>query len=135
MSLRIEQAKGQKDRFVPLSPQLLDQLRLYWRHLRPTSWVFAGNSTQRPMCRSTVRRMYHIAKDKAGITKPGGIHTLRHCYATALLEAGVDLPTIQRRLGHASIRSTMRYLHLAKDRYEQIPSPLESLGFTAQRAT
>ena len=73
--------------------------------------------------------IYNRAKEKAGIRKAGGIHTLRHCYATGLLEAGVELPVIQRRLGHNSIRSTMRYLHLASDTNCATPSPLDLLEF------
>ena len=73
--------------------------------------------------------IYKRAKDKAQIRKAGGIHTLRHAYATGLLEAGVELPVIQRRLGHTSIRSTMRYLHLAQDKTSATPSPLDLLEF------
>jgi site-specific recombinase XerD len=129
MCLRIDQGKGQKDRYVPLSARLLHQLRAYWRHYRPPMWLFPGHPAERPMSRSNATRIYHIAKDKAGIKKAGGIHTLRHCYASGLLEAGVELPVIQRRLGHNSIRSTMRYLHLAQDKTGATPSPLELLDF------
>ena len=79
------------------------------------------------MSRQTPARIYQAAKDKARIRKAGGIHTLRHAYATGLLEAGVALPVIQRRLGHNSIRSTMRYLHLAQDNTSATPSPLDLL--------
>ena len=81
------------------------------------------------MSRHGPAHIYKSAKDKADISKAGGIHTLRHCYATGLLEAGVDLPVIQRRLGHSSIRSTMRYLHLAQERTGATPSPLDLLEF------
>ena len=81
------------------------------------------------MTRAGPAHIYKAAKDKAGIDKPGGIHTLRHCYATGLLEAGVELHVIQRRLGHSSIRSTMRYLHLAHDKTSATPSPLDLLEF------
>ena len=129
MCLRIDQGKGQKDRYVPLSPRLLEQLRAYWRRERRLPWVFPGHPPDRPMSRSGPTHIYHVAKDKAGICKAGGIHTLRHNYATGLLEAGVELTVIQRRLGHTSIRSTMRYLHLARDKTEATPSPLELLDF------
>ena len=79
--------------------------------------------------------IYNRAKEKAGIRKAGGIHTLRHCYATGLLEAGVELPVIQRRLGHNSIRSTMRYLHLANDKTAATPSPLDLLEFPRNART
>ena len=129
MCLRIDQGKGNKDRYVPLSQRLLAQLRHYWRHHRPPSWLFPSRYGDRPMSRDGAGCMYHNAKRKAGIVKAGGIHTLRHCYATGLLEAGVELPVIQRRLGHGSIRSTMRYLHLARETTSATPSPLDLLEF------
>ena len=129
MCLRIDQGKGNKDRYVPLSMRLLHQLREYWRRSRPPEWLFPGHPPERPMTRAGAAHIYHAAKDKAGITKPGGIHTLRHCFATALLEAGVELYVIQRLLGHSSIRSTMRYLHLAGERTATTTSPLDLLEF------
>ena len=81
------------------------------------------------MTRQTPTRIYQSAKDRARIAKAGGIHILRHTYASGLLEAGVEIPVIQRRLGHSSIRSTMRYLHLAQDKTSATPSPLDLLEF------
>ena len=129
MCLRIDQGKGSKDRYVPLSPRLLEELRDYWRRVRPETWIFPNQLLGRPMSRDGAWHIYKVAKEKAGIDKPGGIHTLRHCYATGLLEAGVELHVIQRRLGHSSIRSTMRYLHLAHDKTSATPSPLDLLEF------
>ena len=129
MCLRVDQGKGSKDRYVPLSPRLLEQLRTYWRRERPRPWLFPGQNLDRPMTRNGCTHVYRRAKDKAGLRKPGGIHTLRHCYATGLLEAGVELPVIQRRLGHSSIRSSMRYLHLSHDKTKATPSPLDLLEF------
>ena len=103
-------------------------MREYWRRVRPEHWLFPGHYRQ-PMSRDGAWHIYKGAKEKAGIDKPGGIHTLRHCYATGLLEAGVELHVIQRRLGHNSIRSTMRYLHLAHDKTSATPSPLDLLEF------
>ena len=128
MLLRIEQGKGNKDRYVPLSPRLLTELREYWRRVRPEHWLFPGHYDH-PMTRHGAAHIYDRAKEKAGIDKPGGIHTLRHCYATDLLLAGVELHVIQRRLGHGSIRSTMRYLHLAHDTTSTTASPLDLLEF------
>ena len=128
MSVRVDQGKGNKDRYVPLSPRLLEELREYWRRVRPEHWLFPSHY-DRPMSRDGAWHTYKTAKKKAGIAKPGGIHTLRHCYATGLLEAGVELHIIQRRLGHSSIRSTMRYLHLAHDKTSATPSPLDLLEF------
>ena len=129
MCLRVDQGKGNKDRYVPLSPRLLEQLREYWRRKRPEPWLFPNELLGRPLGRDGAAYIYNRAKEKAGIRKAGGIHTLRHCYATGLLEAGVELPVIQRRLGHNSIRSTMRYLHLANDKTAATPSPLDLLEF------
>ena len=129
MALRVEQGKGNKDRYVPLSPRLLAQLRVYWRRARPSSWLFPGRSADGSLSRHGPAHIYMSAKTKAGIEKTGGIHTLRHGYATGLLEAGVELQVIQRRLGHTSIRSTMRYLHLAQERTRATPSPLDLLEF------
>ena len=127
MSLRVEQGKGAKDRDTLLSPRLLEELRAYWREYRPSQWVFPARGGKRPMDVSTAQKFYYAAKGRAGITKRGGIHALRHAFATHLLEAGTDLPTIQRLLGHGDIRTTMRYLHLARRTVLQTLSPLEWL--------
>ncbi len=128
MCLRVDQGKGNKDRSVPLSPRLLVELRAYWRRVRPENWLFPG-AYNHPMSRRGTAYIYSRAKAKAGIDKPGGIHTLRHAYATNLLEAGVELHIIQRRLGHSSIRSTLRYLRLAHEKTSATPSPLDLLEF------
>jgi site-specific recombinase XerD len=112
MTMRIEQGKGGHDRYTVLSARLLDALRTYWRVARPTTWLFPGKDPTRPRDPSGLQRAYTLAKRRAGITKPGGIHALRHAFATHLLEAGVDLHTIQRLLGHKSITTTTRYWHL-----------------------
>ena len=112
MSTRVEQGKGGKDRDTLLPPRLLEALRAYWTVYCPTGWLFPGKDPTRPMHPSSVQKAYHTAKRRAGLTKPGGIHALRHAFATHLLEAGVDVHTIQRLLGHRSITTTMRYWHL-----------------------
>lgn len=127
MSLRVEQGKGKKDRYTLLSDRLLQELRRYWQQYRPLPWLFPGQGGDRPLNRSSAQRVFYAAKDHAGITKEGGIHLLRHAFATHLLEAGTDLHTIQRLLGHASITSTMRYLHLAQGRLTGTQSPLDLL--------
>ena len=127
--IRVEQGKGRKDRYVPLSPRLLAQLRAYWRQQRPPHWLFPGAQIDQPMSRDAAWQIYLKARDKAGITKAGGLHLLRHCYATHLLEAGTELVDIQRLLGHTRIRSTVRYLHLAQERTAATTSPLELLEF------
>ena len=129
MCIRVDQGKGRKDRYVPLAPRLLVQLRAYWRDQRPPHWLFPGARIDQPMSRDAAWQIYVKARDKAGITKGGGLHLLRHCYATHMLEAGNELVDIQRLLGHTSIRSTVRYLHLAQGRTTATTSPLELLEF------
>jgi site-specific recombinase XerD len=111
MTIRVEQGKGRQDRYTVLSARLLDALRAYWRVARPSTWLFPGTAGH-PLDPSGLQPAYTLAKRRAGITKPGGIHALRHAFATHLLEAGVDLHTIQRLLGHKPITTTTRYWHL-----------------------
>ena len=125
MCLKVRQGKGGEDRYTLLSPRLLDALRRYWRDHRPRNWLFPNASGSAPIDVSTAQRMYCAARDAAGIPREGGIHTLRHAFATHLLEAGVDLPTIQHLLGHGYISTTMRYLHLARSHLTGTTSPLE----------
>ena len=126
MTLRIEQAKGAKDRYALLSPKLLKELRLYWATYRPKTWLFPGpRNPELPLLDSTVQRIFYRAKDRAGITKRCGIHGLRHAFATHMLEGGVNVHTIQRLMGHRDIGTTTRYFHLARAHLTQTPSPLE----------
>jgi len=127
MCLRVEQGKRQKDREALLSPDLLQALRAYWRVYRPALWLFPGRDGTQPLALKTAYLIFQRAKDRAGIVKPGGLHLLRHAFATHLLEAGVDLHTIQRLMGHTSIQTTLRYLHVARRHLLQTPSPLELL--------
>jgi site-specific recombinase XerD len=127
MCLKVRDGKGGKDRYTLLSPCLLEALRLYWRAARPKEWLFPGPSGIKPIDITTAQRMYALARDKAGLGKEGGIHTLRHAFATHLLESGVDLPTLQRLLGHGHISTTMRYLHLAQSHLMGTVSPLDLL--------
>lgn len=115
MCVRIVQGKGAKDRYVPLPADLLEALRAYRHALCPRSWLFAAaTDSARPLNIEQAQRWYHHGRNAAGITKAGGIHTLRHCYATHLLEAGVDLHSISQWLGHRHVSTTARYLHLAR---------------------
>lgn len=127
MTIRVEQGKGAKDRYALLSPRLLAELRRYWIAYRPKQWLFTRRDPKRPISDATVHRIYHAAKARAGIAKSGGIHSLRHAFATHLLEAGVDIHTIQRLMGHGHISSTLRYFHLARKHLAGTPSPLELL--------
>ena len=113
MLIRVRHGKGRKDRFVPLSLTLLEHLRVYWRAYRPPRWLFASSDAQRPLSVSAVQRVCQRAAERAGLRKRVSPHTMRHCFATHLLEAGTDLKTIQVLLGHSSLRSTSVYLHVA----------------------
>lgn len=125
MMIRVEQGKGRKDRYTLLSSRLLIELRAYWREERPSRWLFPGQPSHRSMTPRAAQKVYALAVRKAGIRRRGGIHTLRHCFATHLLEAGVDARTIQLLMGHRSILSTMRYLQVTRKKLEGTPSPLD----------
>jgi len=133
MMIRVRQGKGRKDRDTILSPRLLSALRTYWKQYRPPEWLFPGNQTDLPMQRDTAGRIYTKAKLAAGIRREGGIHTLRHCFATHLLEAGVDLRTIQMLMGHRSILSTMRYMQVTSKHLQEVRSPLDLLGLPGSK--
>jgi integrase/recombinase XerD len=127
MCLKVRQGKGAQDRYTLLSPRLLSVLRVYWQACRPRHWLFPNRSGTAAIDLVTAQRAYAAARDAAGIAPEGGIHVLRHCFATHLLESGVDLPTIQRLMGHEHISTTMRYLHLARSHLTNTTSPLELL--------
>ena len=129
MTIRVVQGKGGKDRYTVLSTRLLEALRAYWKVERPPDWLFParGKGPARPMDPSSLQKAYLTAKRRAGLTKPGGIHTLRHCFATHLLESGVDLHTIQRVLGHGHLSTTTRYFQLTRHTQTGPGSPLDLL--------
>ena len=109
--LRVEQGKGAKDRAVIISPTLLKLLREYWRLMRPPNWLFPSYNTTSPLSITTAQKTFYKAKQLAGIQKIGGIHSLRHAYATHQLEDGMPIHQLQRLLGHQNIQSTLRYAH------------------------
>src|SRR5882724_9330044 len=125
MTIHIVHGKGAKDRYVPLSPRLLQDWRAYWRIRPPHIWLFANRQGTRPIDLTVAQKIYTMTKLRAGIQKQGGIHALRHAFATHLLEAGVDLHTVQRLLGHRQISTTMRYFHLSQGRLVGTRSPLD----------
>ena len=127
MAIRVDQGKGRKDRYTLLSPRLVDELRVYCREYRPVYWVFTDRTGKGPMSVGTGQKIYYNAKRRAGIRRGQGIHTLRHCFATHLLEDGVDIRTIQELLGHGSVKTTMRYLHVTRQRVTAVSSPLDRL--------
>jgi site-specific recombinase XerD len=130
MLLRVEQGKGSKDRLTLLSPQLLEALRDYWRRTQPGEYLFPGRDGRSPVRATGIKEAFKKAKRRARIDKPGGIHMLRHSFATHLLEAGVNLHTLQRLLGHNSIRSTTRYLHLVEPAYHAARACPDLLDFS-----
>lgn len=127
MMIRVQQGKGRKDRYVPLTAAILKVLREYWRAYRPSSWLFEGNTARGYMLPSSIQHVYKEAKALAGITKGRGIHTLRHSYATHLLENGVDSVIVQALLGHSHITTTMRYLRVTERKLQSTQSPLDVL--------
>jgi site-specific recombinase XerD len=127
MMIRVEQGKGRKDRYTLLPQSLLDLLRQYWQACRPGSWLFFAKDKDKPMDVSTAQKIYYLAKDKAGIHKGTGIHTLRHCFATHLLDQGVDIFTIKQLMGHTALKTTSRYLHTTDNKIAAVKSPLDTL--------
>jgi len=128
MTVRVEQGKGRKDRYTLLSGRLLGELRSYWKVHRSPTYLFP-NAKGGPISIDYAQRIYNWAKQKAGIHKGKGIHTLRHCFATHLLERGVDLVTIKSLLGHNSLQSTQRYLQIRQPKLVSTGSPLDLLSF------
>lgn len=126
--IRIEQSKNAKDRYTPLSPTLLALLRDYWKQARPKEWLFPGDVPNRPVTRETVRRNCSETGIRAGLTKHVTAHCLRHSYATHMLEAGVDLRTLQVLLGHRNVKTTAKYTHVSEQLIKSAPSPLDRLG-------
>jgi site-specific recombinase XerD len=127
MLIRVVQGKGGKDRYVMLSPQLLRILRAYWRLARPGRWLFPGREAGEPVSVGTLQEACRVATDRAGLSKPVTVHTLRHSFATHLLEAGVDIRIIQVLLGHARLSTTARYTQVATHVIAETQSPLDRL--------
>jgi site-specific recombinase XerD len=132
MMLHVEQGKGQKPRMVPLSEVLLAELREYWRSGRPrvkgSPWLFPSEYRKRPLHTTTIEKACQRARAAAGITKHATPHTLRHCYATHLLETGTDLRTVQALLGHACLSTTAIYTHVQRKLVTATKSPLDAIG-------
>ena len=127
MLIRVNQGKGRKDRYTLLSPRLLEELRAYWRQYRPKEWLFIGKDGINHISRRTPQEIYYALKERAGVTHGHGIHSLRHSFATHLLEAGIDLPTIQQLMGHSKLTTTAKYLHVTRKHLGSVRSPLDLL--------
>ena len=138
MLVHIREGKGKRDRNVPLSPKLLDALRQYWRWMKPVTYLFPGvvhgRRVDAPASDKIVWHACRVAAESAGITKRVHPHTLRHSFATHLLQCGADLPSIQKLLGHADIRDTTIYLHLSRKHLKAVPNPLDQLPVTSAAA-
>ena len=127
MLIRVDQGKGRKDRYTLLSERLLKELRAYWREYRPERWLFPNQARTNHMSKDTAGRIYYRLKERAGIRHGHGIHTLRHSFATHLLESGVNVRTIQVLMGHSSLNTTVKYLHVTQKHIEGTQSPLDLL--------
>lgn len=125
MQIRVRQGKGIKDRYTILAKGTLHLLRLYWQSHRPTDWLFPGQIATKPIHSRSVQKILKNALAKAEIAKEASVHTLRHCFATHLLEAGVDVYYIQKLMGHTSVKTTSIYLHISVRDLSRIISPLE----------
>ena len=135
MLIRVEQGKGRKDRSTLLADRLLAELRAYWRIDRPRPWFLPGHDLCTPMSISAARRIYSRAKKSAHIPHGKGIHTLRHCCATHLLDAGTDIATIQALMGHRWIGTTMMYVRISRRHLENVRSPVDLIPLGALSAT
>jgi len=127
MVIRVEQGKGRKDRYVMLSKALLDELRIYWKAFRPVRWLFEGRRSGEPLSPSTAEKVFTSAAGRAGITKGVSFHSLRHAFATHLLEGGTNIRIIQVLLGHQSLTTTQVYTHVARTYVNATQSPLDGL--------
>jgi integrase/recombinase XerD len=130
MVIRVEQGKGRKDRYVMLSPHLLDLLRAWWKAARPQGWLFPGQNRIKPLTTRQLNRACHVAAERAELDKPVSLHTLRHSFATHLLEQNIDIRVIQVLLGHAKLESTALYTRVATKTIRAVMSPLEHLALT-----
>jgi site-specific recombinase XerD len=127
MSIRVRQGKGHKDRYALLSPKLLVLLREYWKAVRPTRWLFPSSAPDRPVSLDSLQEAVRRARRASGLVKRVTAHTLRHSFATHLLESGTNIRVIQVLLGHNSLRTTARYTHVTTAALASTLSPLDSL--------
>ena len=128
MVIRVEQGKGHKDRYVMLSPYLLELLRTWWKAARPQGWLFPGRDPAQPITTRQLNRACHAAAQMAAINKRVSLHTLRHSFATHLLERNTDVRVIQALLGHAHLETTVLYTQVATKTISEVRSPLEHVA-------
>jgi site-specific recombinase XerD len=136
MQWRVREGKGAKERVLPLSARLLTEFESYWRAQRAAKpghdspWLFLGDKAGQPINRATGQNIYYRAVKKSGVRRKGGIHILRHSFATHCIENGVELTVVQRLLGHSSLLTTARYLHVTAQRLGQVGSPLDLIDLS-----
>lgn len=134
MLIRVDQGKGKRDRYVMLSPSLLELLRDWWRQARPRAWLFPGRDVAQHITTRQLNRCFHVAADMAGIDKKVSLHTLRHSFATHLLEQNIDVRVIQVLLGHAKLDTTALYTRVATATIRDVMSPLDRIGQEVRRS-
>lgn len=127
MMVFVEAGKGHKDRYTLLSRVALEVLREYWQAFHPRHWLFPGQDPQQPLSVAAVQQVYYQAVRQSGLRQVGGIHTLRHCFASHCMEQGLDIYTLQRLLGHTSIKTTAHYMHVSAAHLAAVKSPLDTL--------
>jgi site-specific recombinase XerD len=127
MRVFVGDGKGRKDRYTVLSARALRLLEALWRANRPAEFFFTGRDRNRPISDAAAQAVYYAALRTSGVRRVGGIHVLRHCFATHLMEAGVDLYTIKRWMGHSSLVTTGRYMHVTAEHLATVKSPLDTL--------
>ncbi|AHF06204.1 tyrosine-type recombinase/integrase [Desulfitobacterium metallireducens] len=129
MVIRVRQGKGNKDRYTLLSEVNLSLLRTYWKAYQPQIWLFPGVTSDKPITTRTIQKVFQTSKEKAKITKNVSVHSLRHSFATHLLESGTDIYHIQRLMGHSSTKTTSIYIHLKQENMLKIKSPIDIWNF------
>jgi len=128
MILHIRNGKGKKDRIVSISPTILVMLRAYYKEYKPKKWMFEGQGAGDHYSIRSIQTVLQMAKKKVGVLKPGGMHSLRHSFATHLLDKGIDVVMIQKLLGHNDLKTTLRYLHVTNKDLSKILSPIEAIS-------
>jgi len=127
LMLRVDQGKGHKDRYTVLSRRALGLLEELWRAYRPADFFFTSPDGNHPICCGTAQAVYYAALLRSGVRRVGGIHVLRHCFATHAMEAGVDIYTLKRWMGHCTLVTTSRYMHVTAEHLSKVKSPLDNL--------
>lgn len=127
MMIRVNQGKGHKDRYTLLGERTLDVLRIYYKDTKPKEWLFPSTTPDKPIGASSIQKAFNVALIKANIKKKASVHTLRHSFATHLLEDGTDIPYIQNLLGHSDSRTTSIYLHVARKKLSKVVSPIDNI--------